>query len=113
MKKMYRVGYRLPGDIEEVEVTSETRKSVTFMSAGSQWQRRKHSAWENYFDSWKEAHDHLLEKAEGAVHQARLALDRAKGILGNVKGMKPTRQDFNGGVAHTVRVELAKRKVKR
>jgi len=48
----------------------------------------KRSAYYNYFDTWKEAYDHILKLAKDRVVSARLQLDSAKGLLGNIKGLK-------------------------
>lgn len=42
----------------------------------------------SYFPTWKEAHAHLLHRAETKLAQARNALQLAQGFHGNVKGMK-------------------------
>lgn len=83
MKKFKALSWSGPR-IEEVEIVRETDSSV-FLLGGQR--RAKVSECESYHDSWKEAHELLLARAEGRVSQARRALERANGALGNVKSM--------------------------
>jgi len=43
---------------------------------------------ERYFDTWQEAHEYILEMAKDKVNHVKVQLDKAKGLLGNIKGMK-------------------------
>lgn len=43
------------------------------------------------FDTWEQAHKWLMEKANWDVLQARNDLYRANSLLGNVKGIKKTK----------------------
>jgi len=43
---------------------------------------------ERYFDTWEEAHEYILDLAKDKVNNVKVQLDRAKGLLGNIKGMK-------------------------
>lgn len=83
----YRTGstqYGVAAKIEEIEIEKETDSSV--------WVRGrrlgKNTSWDTYHDTWEAAHAHLMAEAEKHVQSARLALERAKGAQGNVKGMK-------------------------
>jgi hypothetical protein len=48
----------------------------------------KSTAYSQYYPTWGEAHQALLEYAEKDLTKARRALERAQGFHGNVKGMK-------------------------
>ena len=83
--------------IVAVECVSETAKQLTlrfksggFASKGEFFERRvaKSSAYDCYFDSWQEAKDHLMAKAERELFAARAALQRKQDELGNIKGLK-------------------------
>jgi hypothetical protein len=79
--------------IERVEVIRETEQSVFLPKSRvgkTNGERRaaKHSEWEQYHDTWEAARAYLLEIANDDVTAARLALERANGKLGNIKGMK-------------------------
>jgi hypothetical protein len=71
-------------NISEVDVERESGSSVWI--AGRRHAKR--SEWENYFDTWEQAHQFLLDLAQEEVDSCRLQLERAKGYLGNIKGMK-------------------------
>jgi hypothetical protein len=43
----------------------------------------------HFHDTWKAAHEYLLNKAEREVANARRMLLSANSKLGNIKGMKP------------------------
>lgn len=70
--------------IIEVEVERETESSVWVKGR----RHNKRSEYENYWDSWEDAHSFLLQNAERWVEGARLRLERAKGEYGQIKGMK-------------------------
>ena len=44
------------------------------------------------FDTWEEAHNELMARAHRHLDQARLQLQRAQGLHGNIVGMRPPRQ---------------------
>lgn len=84
MKKyMCKLGSFLEATIQEIECERETDSSVWIGGR----RNAKRSEWSNYFDTWEEAHSSLLEAAERKATSARLALDRANGVMGNIKGM--------------------------
>lgn len=71
--------------IDAVEVERETDISVW---VGNR-RRAKLTSYDCYFDTWEEAHEFLVDNAERDVECIRLNLERAKGKLGQIKGMKP------------------------
>ena len=90
------------GKIDPVEVDRITDKSVWFTTTnafGAEKQRRvaRHGSYENYYDTWEEAHADLLAKAEGQLNAARRRLQEAQGHYGNVKGMKKPVENDGGG----------------
>jgi hypothetical protein len=78
--------------IEEVEIIRETDFFV-YLPAGyrKSGERResKNSEYENYFDTWEQAHASLLNRAENKVGSARIELSKAESELQTVQGMKP------------------------
>lgn len=82
--------------IEPVACTRETDASVFIMRAvrgirPSEEERRvaKRSEFEQYHNTWADARDYLLTRAESGVIAARRSLELAQAKLGNIKGMKP------------------------
>jgi hypothetical protein len=75
--------------IERVEVLRETGRSVYYTDWSKKERRaNKAGSFEQYHDSWDDAHQFLLGRAESAMVYARRSLERAQGVLGNVKGLK-------------------------
>lgn len=72
--------------ISPVEIEKETESSVWINGC----RRAKISTYENYFDSWDDAKQFLMDHAQKRVDSLRLQLERANGELGNIKGLKPT-----------------------
>lgn len=76
--------------IEKIDVERETEHCV-FIIAGSakiECRRTKKGEYENYFDSWEDAHDHILSIAGRRLDNVRRTLGHAQDMYGNVKGMK-------------------------
>ena len=71
--------------IEPTEIIKETEKTI-FLRGGRK--ERKVSEWGSWHDTWEDARQALLSRAEGDVASARLRLQGANGKLGNIKGMK-------------------------
>ena len=92
MIKYKTTGYPSTPDakIKKMEVEKETTKCIWIKGhSGSKAVRsNKHSGYENYFDTWQEAHKYILELAEKKVESIRYQLNQANGLLGNIKGMK-------------------------
>jgi hypothetical protein len=83
----YRIlasNYQTKAEIKPVEVEKESASCVWVGGRRT----NKVSSYDNYFGTWEEAHAYLITEAEKHVNSARLALERAKGAQGNVKGMK-------------------------
>jgi len=68
--------------IDKVDVHGETPSFVILKNG------RKEKKDGYYFDTWEEAHAHLLATAEGELTSARRHLATAQGRHGNIKGMK-------------------------
>lgn len=86
------IKYRTRFDIiEAIEVVRETKKKIVLPanSCGKEISENKVSNWTNWHETWEEAHAFLVSKAEREVESLRLQLEQAKGILGQIKGMKP------------------------
>ncbi len=85
----FRVAY---GEIEARKVVRETKHRIWFISSwrgkDSERSENKRSTDQNWFDTWEDAHAFLVEKAQQKVENLRLQLERAKGELGQIKGMK-------------------------
>lgn len=91
MPTMFRTTYN--DKIEAREVVKVTASTVvyieTFRNGSSRETRENRVAeWHSWHGTWEEAHDYLLKQAESKVKSARLALGRANGEYGNIKGMK-------------------------
>jgi hypothetical protein len=70
--------------VDAVRVERSTDKCVWVNGS----RRARISDYEQFFQTWAEAHAALMEIAESRVCSARRALELANGFLGNVKGMK-------------------------
>jgi hypothetical protein len=87
--------------IERVECTRETAKCVWPLVDMRSWAEKtegtkppcmqegpRRDKGSDYHDTWEAAHATLLADAERRLDSARMALTRAQGHHGNVKGMK-------------------------
>lgn len=74
--------------VEKVEVIRETKHSVFLKNRWRQngeVREAKNSSFARYFDSWKEAHTHLLARAEsrvGYLQRDLLVAEKNSRILG-------------------------------
>ena len=85
------IKYRIRFDeIKAIEVLRETDKQVVLLVGKTEHRENKVSGWSTWHDTWEDAHAFLVEEAEKKVNSIRLQLDRAKGRLGQIKGMKPS-----------------------
>ena len=80
-------------EITKVEFSSETAKMVVIISVGLSGSRygrlkAKNSQDECYFDTWAEAKELLITRAERKLTAACRALELAQSELGNIKGIK-------------------------
>lgn len=84
----YRTSYG--AKVEAVKILRETPKTVVFSGiiTGDEIREAKRSNYINWHDSWEDAHSFLMEEAQWKIDGLRLQLERAKGELGNIKGMK-------------------------
>ena len=68
------------------------RKDIDRATESSVWidgrRRARRSGYENYFDTWDEAHAFLLDAAEKSLNLARSRLEQRQGSYGNIKGLK-------------------------
>lgn len=93
METWYRTGGYGKDLIEAVTIVKSTEKMVVVREMDSRG--REHdsrlaimSRYYCHFRTWEEAHAHLLESAALSVTRLRLALEKANGHLGNVRGLK-------------------------
>lgn len=84
---MYRARW---DEIEEIEVLRETDKQVVLLANdfGKECRENKQSEWQNWFNTWEQAHQFILTKADEDVKSLRLQLEQANGKYGQIKGMK-------------------------
>ena len=77
-------------DIDAVDVIRETEKFVYLRGWNGREQRQqKRAVGLNWHDSWEAAHAFIVAKEEKEIESLRSRLERAKGKLGQIKGMKP------------------------
>ena len=72
--------------IDPVEVVKSSMLFVTLVDGA---RVVKVGVYWSYFPEWEEAKQYLFDKANRDVLSARLSLERANGVLGNIKGLKP------------------------
>jgi len=71
--------------VEKVEVVGETEHFVKLLNGRKE---AKRTDWSNYFDSFDDAKNSLVEKAQKRVDSLRRQLESANGELGQIKGIK-------------------------
>jgi len=71
--------------VEKVEVVGETEHFVKLLNGRKE---AKRTDWSNYFDSFDDAKNSLVEKAQKRVDSLRRQLETANGELGQIKGIK-------------------------
>jgi len=81
----YRTRDRRDLNIERVEVSRETAKMVFFDSGRRE---AKQSDWFRYFNTWEEAHNHVLALARQRVRTAQAVLEAAEGALYSVENTR-------------------------
>ncbi|MNK80828.1 hypothetical protein D3C87_1005580 [compost metagenome] len=87
---MSETWFRIAPWSKAAKITEETFEKSTgsFLTPERGPRVAKSSAYSQYYPTWDEAHQALLEETEKDLTQARRALERAQGFHGNVKGMK-------------------------
>ncbi len=83
----YEVSYYGATQIKPVRVLRETPHQIVLTDCSPGNARRAKA--DTYFPTWDAAHDYLMSVVQRELDTARLALSRAQGRHGNVKGMKP------------------------
>ena len=73
--------------IERLEVVKESNKMATVIDRYGEPMPKRKGIY--VFDTWAEAHAALTRRAELELNQARRVLERAQGLAGDVRGMKP------------------------
>lgn len=89
------IKYRTRFDkIEALEVERETAKQVFLPAKNGRraFRENKESYWSKWHDSWEAAHAFLVARAERDVENLRMRLEQAKGKLGQIRGMKPSKR---------------------
>lgn len=76
--------YAYFGTIKPVEVERVTDNSVWVRGRRS----NREGTYDGYFDSWEEARQFLLKKAQVKLDSARRHLEAAQSEYGNIKGLK-------------------------
>lgn len=74
--------------IETVEVVRETAASVYVGEKMGGRREAKRSSFYNYFDTWQEAHEFLVLRAEIAVSGAQSRLEAEERRFRQIRGMK-------------------------
>ena len=91
MKKYFVRAFMINPCIEEVEPIRETDKSLWFKSTSyreaSESRVAKRTDYDNYFDTWEEAHDFIIKKAEMRFERAIKEMENAKRILERAKNL--------------------------
>ena len=85
------IKYRTRFDkIEEFEILRETEHCIISSdTVRGKRREKKESNYSNWHDSWGEAHEFLVSKAQSEVDSLRIRLQQANGRVGQLKGMKP------------------------
>ena len=81
--------YRVWAAFNEIKKDQFDRETEKYLFDSEGRKHAKRSNWYNYFDTWGQAKQFLIDSAEEKVIAARRELERANGLLGNAKGMKP------------------------
>jgi hypothetical protein len=79
------------GEIERVECTKVTAYYVWPVAANrfGALKEARQSDWNSYHETWADAHQVLLAKADLKLAYCRRELEKAQGDYGRIKGMKP------------------------
>jgi hypothetical protein len=71
--------------IEEVEVERESKSSVWINGR----RNAKRSDYHNYFDTWLDAKQAIVNRQESRCASLRRQLEVSNSVLGNINGLKP------------------------
>lgn len=83
------IKWRVGRNIVQVECTRETEKCVfTEDSRGNERRELKSSTWFRLFDTWEEAHAHLLEKVKKDVAGVKEHLQMSMEKLARIEAME-------------------------
>lgn len=83
MSDWYEISYR--GEVvKRVNVTKFSDKSVWVGDVRA----ARHSEYYDYFPSWKEAHEHMIECAHRHLEIAKRRVDTCRSVLETVKATK-------------------------
>lgn len=84
--KKYRIS-KYKNDIEEFEITKETKKCIFYYDDFFKRERRelKQSHYQNFFDTWDEAYQALLARIESKVDSYKRCLAKELKELEEIK----------------------------
>ncbi len=80
-------------EITRVAVDRETKHYVFFNGLRFRDKQAKRSDFECFFDTWQEAHDHLIKRAEARLRAAESALSGAQRYLRTLENMEEPNGD--------------------
>jgi len=90
--KKYKTGYCQDKLIDKVEIIRETDKSVFieryWFGKKIVVRESKRSECDNYFNTWKEAHKYLMEKAERRLRHSKGTYDMDVERLNQISNLK-------------------------
>lgn len=84
MKKMYMTG-DIFDPIKVVDVVRETKKTVWIMKNGKEKRHSMRSSWNNYFNTWSEAREFLIEKQKARIISILKKLEYEENKLGKLE----------------------------
>ena len=89
--KKYRVKWQ---EINEYEVVKETPKQIVFLEPGwndkttfKESREAKKSGYQNWFDTWEQAHDFLVEASKRKIKGLESRIKSEKKVLSNILNM--------------------------
>lgn len=94
MTTWYKVGWLC--EIKPIDVVKETQSFVVVkreFNPNSTDRVAKRSDHENYFPTWHEARDYLLDRERRKLSAAQLAIDRANALLETIMVMEEPKED--------------------
>ena len=92
VKIMYRTKRYSPTEIEKIEITGKTEKTVTYIYDwwGKKTQNRQLLETSNikWHDTWEEAREYLLEQAGNKIEHAENVIEKQHAIIEKLIKMK-------------------------